>query len=324
MGVQSALAKAGIAKQTARGTAATSATFGHGLTDGAILQVEVDQSIEEHTSGTRASGDVNRVAVNAGVELSARVHAKTVGLYAYAALGSVATTGAGPYTHACTIGDDLPYLTAFGKLANNFYSVQDVKIDELGFAWTGNEPLEMSVTGMGTALEVLGSDFTITSDETNAPYFTPVGGTFSIDVDGASGTAATAKINSGEVTIANNAEAIMVSGVITPDDVVVGRQEIEVSFEITPDNLNIWRTIVTGSASGTEASGTPVYGSFSCQFVSGSDTLTISANRVAFTCDFPDADPAGGTITLALAGLVVSANGASPLTVSVSNSQASY
>lgn len=325
MAVQSAIATVGVGKQSSKGTALSTATFGHGLTDGAIMQVEVDQSIEEHTSGTRASGDVNRVAVNAGVEFTARAHPKSVGLYAFGALGAVTTTGAGPYTHTCTLGDDLPYLTTFGRLSSNYYKVQDVKIDSLGFSWSGNEPLEMSVTGMGTALSVLGSSFTVTNDETNDSYYMPVGGTFSVDVDASgSGTAATAKINSGEVTIANNAETIMVSGNIVPDDVVVGRQEVEVTFEITPDNLNIWRTIVTGSSAGSSASGSVAYGNFSCQFVNGTNTLTIAGTRVAFTCDFPDADPAGGTVTLSLAGLGVGNAGGSPLTVTVVNDTSSY
>lgn len=324
MAVQSALATVGVAKQSAKGSVASTATFGHGLTDGSVLTVEVDQSLEEHTSGKRTSVGVNRVAVMPGAEFSCRAHSKTVGLYGYGALGAIATTGAGPYTHTITLGDDLPYLTVFGALAGNYYKVSDVKVDELAFSWDGNEPLEVAVTSMGTTLEVLGSAFTKTNDEAAASYFTPIGGTFSVDVDGGSGTAATAKINTGEVTITNNAEQIMVAGNIEPDDIAVGRQEIEVSFEVTPNDLNLWRTIVTGSSAGTAASGSVLYGAFSCQFVNGSDTLTLAGTRVAFTTDFPDADPAGGTITLTLAGLAVSDGTTSPLTMTLVNSQASY
>lgn len=324
MAVQSALATVGVAKQSAKGSAESNALFAHGLTDGTVLSVEVDQSIEEHTSGKRASSAVNRIAVMPAAEFTCRAHPKTIGLYAYAALGAVATAGSAPSTHTITLGDDLPYLTMFGTMAGNYYKVQDVKVDELTMSWEGNEPLEVGVTGMGTVLTVLSSAYTSTVNETADTYFRPVGGTFSVDVDGASGTAATAKINSGEVSITNNAEQIMVSGNITPDDVVIGRQEVEVSFDITPDNLNIWRTIVTGSSAGTLASGSVVYGSFSCQFVDGTNTLTVSGDRVAFTCDFPDADPAGGTVTLALAGLAVSDGSTSPITITVVNEQSSY
>jgi hypothetical protein len=116
-----------------------------------------------------------------------------------------------------------------------------------------------------------------------------------------------------------------VSGSITPDDVTVGRQEVECSFDVTPDDLNLWRTIVTGTSAATTAGSSVLYGTFSCQFSNGTDTLTIAASRVAFTCDFPDADPAGGTLTLTLAGLAVSDSaGTTPLTVTLVNTQASY
>jgi hypothetical protein len=324
MAVQSALALVGAAKQSVKGTAITTATFGHGLTDGAIMSVEVDQSIEEHTSGTRTSGDVNRTAITAGVDFTCRAHPRSIGLWAFGALGGIASTGAGPYTHTITSASDLPYLTTFGTLAGNYFRVQDVKVDSLGFSWSGNDPLEVAVSGMGTQLSILGANYTTTNDESTAAYFTPVGGTFSVDVDGASGTAATAKINSGEVTISNNADSVMVSGTIYPDDIIVGRQEVECSFEVTPDDLNLWRTIVTGTSGGSSVSSSVLYGTFSCQFVNGTNTLTLASTRVAFTCDFPDADPAGGTITLTLAGLAVSNAGATPLTATLVNSQASY
>jgi hypothetical protein len=324
MAIQSALATVGVAKQSAKGTAATVATFAHGLTDGAILSVEVDQSLEEHTSGRRSSGDVNRVGVMAGIDFSARAHSKSTGLWAFGALGAIATTGAGPYTHICTLGDDLPYLSTFGTQAGNFYRVQDVKVDSLGFSWDANEPLTMAVSGMGTIASVLASSYTITNDDSAASYWRPVGGTFSVDVDGASGTAATSKITSGEVTISNNADTVMVSGTITPDDVIVGRQDVECSFEVVPDDLNLWRTIFAGTSAGTTASSSVLYGTFSCEFVNGADTLTIASTRVAFTCDFPDADAAGGTLTLSLAGLAVQNGATSPVTVTLVNTQATY
>jgi hypothetical protein len=324
MAVQSALALVGAAKQSVKGTAITTATFGHGLTDGAVMTVEVDQSIEEHTSATRSSGDVNRTAITAGVDFTCRAHPKSVGLWTYGALGGIATTGTGPYTHTITMGSDLPYLTTFGTLAGNYFRLQDIKVDSLGFSWSGNDPLEVAVSGMGTQLSILASTYTTTNDESTATYFTPVGGTFSVDVDGGSGTAATAKINSGEVTISNNADSVMVSGTIYPDDIVVGRQEVECSFEVTPDDLNLWRTIVTGTSAGTSVSSSVLYGTFSMAFTNGTNSLTLASTRVAFTCDFPDVDPAGGTITLTLAGLAVGSAGGSPLTATLVNSQASY
>lgn len=324
MALQSALAQVGVAKQSAKGTAAANPTFGHGVTKGTVLTVDVSQNLEDHTSGTRVSPGVNRNGVMPGMDFSCRAHSKTAGLYLYGALGAIATTGSGTYTHTITTGSDLPYLTAFGKLGSNIYAVNDMKIDSLAINWSGVEPVEMVVSGMGTTANY-GATFTAGTDDTLASYFAASAGTFSVDIDGASGTAATAKIASGSISISNNVETIMVAGSISPDDVFVGRQEIEVTFEVVPDDLALWRTIVTGTSAGSTASAAPVYGTFSIAFTNGTDSLTLAGTRVAFTCDFPDSDPSGGPVTLSIAGLAVQpAAGGTPITATLVNSQATY
>lgn len=324
MAIQSALAQVGVAKQSAKGSAASNPTFGHGVTNGTVLTVEVAQALADQTSGTRVSPGVDRTGVMPGMDFSCRAHSKTLGLYLYGVLGSLATTGAGPYTHTITSGADLPYLTSFGKLGSNVYAVQDMKLDSVGINFNGTEPVEVAVSGMGTVANYAAT-FTAGTDDTLASYFAAHTGTFSVDVDGGSGTAATAKIASGAITINNNLETIMISGSISPDDVFVGRQEVEVSFDIIPDDLAMWRTIVTGTSTGTTAAATPVYGSFSIAFTNGSDTVTLAGTRVAFTADFPDVDPAGGPVTISLAGLAVQpANGGTPVTATLVNTQASY
>lgn len=320
--MQSAIALVGVAKQTAKGAAAAQPTFQHGITDGSVLKVDVTQDREEHTSGSRFSPGVNRTEAIPGAEFTMRAHPKTLGLYLYAALGAISTTGAGPYTHTITLGADLPYLSLFGKQNTDLYRIPDCKIDQLSLSWSGNEPLEVSLQALGCELDVQGT-WTPTTDEALASYWTPVGGTFQLDIDGT--TLAAAPITGGEIQIANNAQPIMLSGVITPDDIAVGAQTIDVSLEMTPANLNDWRTVVTGSTGGTDVSGTPVYGSFSVAFVNGTDTLTIACTRVPFLIDFPDADPAGGALTITAAGLVVQPTaGTTPITATVVNGHTSY
>lgn len=324
MALQSALAQVGVAKQSAKGSAASNPTFGHGVTNGTVLTVEVAQALADQTSGTRVSPGVDRTGVMPGMDFSCRAHAKSAGLYLYGVLGSLATTGAGPYTHAITSGADLPYLTAFGKLGSNVYAVNDMKIDSLAVNFNGTEPVELAISGMGTTADY-DATFTAGTDDTLAAYFAAHTGTFSVDVDGSGSSSATAKIAAGSITINNSLESIMISGSISPDDVFVGRQEVEVSFDIIPDDLALWRTIVTGTSTGTSASATPVYGSFSIAFTNGTDSLTLAATRVAFTADFPDVDPAGGPVTISLAGLAVQpAAGGTPITATVVNGQASY
>lgn len=322
MPMQSAIAQVGVAKQASKGTAAANPTFVHGVTGGSILTVEVQQELEEHTSSTRVSPGVNRMGVMAGFDLQTRAHAASAGLWLYGALGTVATTGTTTKTHTFTNGADLPYLTVFGKRNSDLFSVRDGKVDSLGLSWDGNGPVEMSVQGSGSVVG-FPSTFTAGTDDSLAAYMRAAGGTFQVDV--ASATPATAKILSGEVTINNNLSEILVSGSISPDEYVVGKQETEVSFDMVPDNWDAWRSIVTGTSSGSTAAVAPLYGSFSFQFTDGTQTLTLSGSRVAFTCDMPDADPAGGAIQLSLAGLAVQpAAGGSPVSAVLTNTTASY
>lgn len=321
MPIQSALALVGAAKQTAKGSAASDPTYGHGITDGQVVTVEVSQELESRTSGTRFAPGVNRTAVMPGMDFTCRAHAASAGLWLFGALGAKSVTGAGPYTHVLSLGADLPYITAFGKLGSDIYAVEDFKVDSLEVSWSENEPVEMAVSGMGCAID-LGATFSATTDDSAATYMRPAGGTFQVDIDGT--TLAAAKITGGSVSINNNLAPVMLSGSLTPGDVFPGQQAVEVSLDITPENLNDWRTVLTGASNGTTVSDTPIFGSFSCQFTDGTNTLTLAATKVAFTMDFPSADAAGGPVTLSLAGLVVIPASGSPFTATLVNTTASY
>jgi hypothetical protein len=179
----------------------------------------------------------------------------------------------------------------------------------------------MAVSGMGCGIDV-GATFSATTDDSVAAYMRPAGGTFELDIDGT--TLAAAKITAGSVSIANNLAPVMLSGTLTPGDVFPGQQAVEVSLDITPENMNDWRTVLTGTSNGTTIANAPVYGSFSCQFTDGTNTLTLAATKVAFTMDFPAADPAGGPVTMSLAGLVVIPASGSPFTATLVNSVATY
>jgi hypothetical protein len=320
--MQSAIALVGVAKQTAKGTAAAQPVFAHGITDGAIMSLDITQDLEEHTSATRFSPGVNRTEAQPGAEFTCRAHPKTLGLYLYAALGAISTSGAGPYVHVITLGSDLPYLSLFGKMGSEMYRVPDAKVDELKLSWSGNEPLEIALSLLGCEVDVQAT-WTPTTDESIASYWTPVGGTYQLDIDGT--TLAAAPITGGEISIANSAEPVFLSGLITPDDIVVGKQAVDVTLEMTPPNLRDWQTVVTGTSAGTSVSGVPVYGSFSVTFVNGADTLVVACTRVPFLIDFPDSDPAGGAVTVTAVGQVVLPTaGTTPITATVTNTQTTY
>lgn len=322
MPIQSALSLVGAAKQSAKDSAASNPTFVHGVTDGAVVTVDITQDRDERTSGSLSASDVNRTAVMPGFGYSARAHSKSCGLYFFGALGAVSTSGSGTYTHTITPASTLPYLTTFGQMGGTNYKVSNARVADLSVSFEENGPLTLAVSGMGTAVAVSGVTFTGTTDDTYASYFTAVGGTFTLDVD--SSTPVTAKIRTGEVSIANNLDAVMIAGSITPDDVFNARREVSCSFEVVPDDLNDWRSILTGSAAGTTVSGSPVYGSFSIAFSNGTDTLTIAATRVAFTTEFPSASASGGPVSLSLAGIVLKPSASNELTVTLVNGQATY
>lgn len=322
MTIQSALALVGVAKQTAKGSAAASPTFGHGVTGGTVMQVEIQQELEDHTTGKRQSPGVNRTGVVPGMDFQFRAHPKSLGLYLFGALGAKATTGAGPYEHTFSLGDDLPYLTVFGSYGGSHYAVEDCKVDSLAISWENANPLEVSVSGTGTDV-AFPATFTPGTDEAVAAYFTAASGTFKVDVD--SGTPLTAPIESGEVSISNSVEAIMLSGAVTPADVTVGRQEVEVTLDLVVPNLDDWRTLLTGSAAGTTIEDAVIYGSFECVFTNGTDSLKLTSTRVAFVTEFPEANPTGGAARLSLAGLIpLTTAGNGGFTAVLTNAQASY
>ena len=319
--IQSAIAQVGIAKQSAKGSVAASPTFGHGVTGGAVMTVEIQQELSDLTSSKRMSSGVDRTGVMPGINFTGRCHSKSVGEYLYGAMGAVNTTGSATYVHVFTLADDLPYLTAFGKLGSNIYSVADCKIDSLSLKWEGAKPVELDVSGMGTVVGYPGA-FNVVNDDTMASYFTGASGTFKLDVD--SSTPVTASITAGEIKIGNSIEAIMLSGAISPNDVFPGRQEVEVTFDVVAANLDDWRTLLTGSSGGTSASATTVFGSFEMVFTNGSDSLKIESAKCAFVCDFPEANPSGGPVTLSFAGMVVQTAAGASLVCTLTNTHASY
>lgn len=315
MPLQAALAQVGVAKQTAKGTAIANPEYAFGITDGSILTVDVQQEREARTSAYLASTGVNRTGVVAGFDFSCRAHAGSIGLLSFLTLG---TDTFATSTHTLTAGTSVNYATIFGKQGSTVYALQDAKVDSLEFSWDGNAPLGVKASGMGTTVNYSTATFTPGTDDTYAVYMRPAGGTFSVDVDGASGTAAVSTITSGTVTLSRNLQEIMVSGTITPADVFEGALDVDVSFDVVIDDWNLWRTIVTGTSAGTTAAAAPTYGTFSCQFTDGTNTLTLAGSRVAFTADVPSADPAGGPLTLSLAGLsVMPLAGGTPFTATL-------
>ena len=237
--------------------------------------------------------------------------------------GGAAASGTGYNTHTITLGAATPYLTAFEVKGDDTKPVvRDCKVDELGLAWDGNKPVELTAKLVGTVLS-FNTTFTAVEDEVDAVTdFRPAGGTFKIDVD--SGTPVTAPLVAGTISIKRAAEPQFYSGDIEAGDVAEGFCTVECSFTVVPADLDEWRTVITGSDSGTGVDGDVVYGSFEMSFENGVDTLVLSADNVAYMCDLPDADPAGGAAKVDLAGIAYRSGVASPITAVLENTLTDY
>lgn len=319
---QKRISFAGISKQTAKGTPNSTPTYGLGVRGGSTLMVDVNQESDAITFATRISPDENRLAVTPGASVQTRLWPRSGPLLLYGVLGAINTSGAGPFTHVLTPAADLPYLTLFGRLDAEYHEIRDCKIDSLTISWSERSPLEVEYTAMGISTSLYRSAWTPTNDESGQTRFIPPGGTFKLH--GRSATAAEAPITGGTITISNNLVPIPLSKSVFPDDVFPAEQVLECSFTTMPNDTTEWRRWLTDADAGTSPSAQPVFGSFDVKFVIDANTdLQIVSTRVAYTGDYPEADPAGGPAELTLAGRVKKPAG-DAITATLRNSVASY
>lgn len=322
MPLQKRIAFVGISKQTAKGAAAAAATYGLGVRGGSTLMVDLQQENDAITFASRVSAYDNRLSVTPGAAIQTRAWPRSIGLLLYGALGSINTTGAGPYTHTITPGSSLPYLTFFSQLDTEYHKIADCKVNTLTIGWSERAPVEVDFDLLGITATLYTSSYTTTNDENGQSRFIPPGGVFQVDTS--SGTPATAKITGGRITIANNLVPIPLSVATTPDDVFEAEAALDVELRLMPDNTNEWRKLLTGSVGGSTPSGAEIYGSFSTKFtIDAGNDLTITGTRVAFLGDYPEADPSGGPAELTLVGRIKKPAGAA-LTATLINSVVSY
>jgi hypothetical protein len=324
MALNKRIAFVGLDRQVSgKGTLAATAAYGLGLRGGGVLAAEIEQDYEEVTSTSRLPPSAYRSGVNPGASFTTRVWNKSAGLLYLGALGAISTTGTNPYTHVITPAATLPYLTLFSRLDTEYHKVRDCAIGELGLSWSGREPPELSVTVAGTVGTYYTTSWSATNDDSVAQAMSPVGGTFKVETIGT--TPAPATVTGGTITISNNLIPVLDSSKVEPDDQWPGLHQITVSLTVIPADTNLWQQILTGSGSATAATATPQYGSFQTTFLgSGGATLDLTAPRIAFLGEYPEADPGGGPVELELEGTVVIPTSGAAFTATLINATASY
>jgi hypothetical protein len=323
MAISKRIAAVGFAKQATKGTGIGTPLVGLPVTGGSVLSVAIEQESDGVTNvSSRVAADEDRIAITPGMVVNARAYARSIGLLLLGALGGDVVTGTNPYVHTITPAAALPYLTGFAQYGVEYDKVVDLKVDQLTLSWSERRPLDVTATLLGITPTFGTSSWTATNDDTGAARFMPPGGVFKVDAG--SGTAVVAKITGGTLSISNNLDGVPLSVAVVPDEVFEGEQAIEMSLSLQPDDLAEWKKVVTGTGTGTAIQATPVYGSFDELFtIDASNYLQIAAARVAFMCDFPDADPAGGAAEITLVGRVKKPAGVA-LTAVVKNTVAAY
>ena len=313
MTVQKGSIRLGLKKQASAGTAETAPAYTFGVESGG-LSTAITQEPDDLTSGARSSSTVYRSDVNNGADFTIRANLASIGCLLYGALGAVNTTGAGPYTHVFTLANSLPIYTLFQNIVDgagaDIPTLSDAKVDELTLSWEGNGPVKVTAKMVGRILGFASSFTASVADETGlTTNFGVAGGTFKLDVD--STTPVTADLKGGTVTIKNGLTADFYSGALSAGSVSEGWHTVECAFTTVPADIDTWRTIVTGTSSGSGVAASPVYGSFEVVFKStnAAHSLKLEAANVAFMCDLPVAEAGAGAAEVELAGNVLYSSG---------------
>lgn len=306
-----------------KGTLAATPKYGFGLRGGSVLRAGMEQDFEALTVTDRLPPSAFRTAFLPSLSAESRVWPRSAPLLLFGALGAISSTGsADPFTHTVTPAVTLPYLTAFTRLDTEYHKIRDGRVASLALSWERAEPLEATYELQGTVASLFQASWTATTDESLDQSFFPHGGVFEVETVGS--TPLTADIAAGEIRIQNNLRPVQLSKSVEPADNWPGAQIITVRLRLIPNDTELWRKIVTGSASGTAVTPTPQYGSFHVKFTiqtSPERSLDLTAPRVAFTGEYPEPSPDGGPVELEIEGTVVKPSTGNAFTATVKNGE---
>lgn len=333
MSVNTSIGLIGVAKQTDKKTPATKPTYIHGLTGGQTFQL--DRSVEDAnvTCGIRTSTDSYVDTIEPGVDFETYGYSDVLPLYFEGAMGNIVSaensTDSSLHDHTVTMGDELAYYTFWGRIGGEYTETDGCKIDEIEMEFEGNSPLSFGITALGIDATLGLASFPGDSVDPSCfdGYFVPTAGTFKVDTLGS--TPVEAPVTAGSLTLANDCEAFYLAGQVTPGDIQEGKLTVSGSVTVKPDDMALYRKMVTGSETGTKPTGDMVYGSFEWTFQHSKNknhVMKVSASRVPFNCDFPSVDPDGGAAELEFSfdQIGVSSRDESPLTVVFTNGVESY
>lgn len=200
-----------------------------------------------------------------------------------------------PYTHTLTPADDLVYATLFGRLGSSYYRIGDAKIDEIELAFDKLAAVRLKAKALGCTIEPLASAWVADPDADERVangYLGAAGQPFTVD-------GLTAAAVSGSVKLTNHVMPVMTGFQATPTDVMPGVLDAALSLRVIPDDLLLWRKVITGSTTGTAAVGVPYYGALNFKWaMSANEDLVVASPRAKLLTNFPDSGPEGGPVEI--------------------------
>ncbi len=247
----------------------------------------------ENLSETDANRDIGVSYVSSvGVEGTPEVYGRydVIDSLLVAALGAVATTGAGPYVHEITPANSLPYLTFLRGIGGTLWEqFQDVQISELTLSAEAGQPLTASFDLMGRKATRLTSEpGSLPALANSAP---PTFNDASVTLAGG----ATALVSSFECTISNNVSTQQTDDFV-PYDVVAGQREVTLGFTLVFETLTEYNKFHYGSGSGTTHAGTLATTDANFQFTNGTDIAEFDFQTIAYEEFGVEPDPGGDPI----------------------------
>lgn len=322
--IQRRISRAGLSRQTTKGTGVAAATYGYGVDGGSIFKLALEEAEIPLTWSNLDVLGFDRAGVKPGQSFGTVATPNLIGLLLLGILGTDVVTGTGPYTHVITPSSVLPYLTAFGLFGSaDWAKLVDSKISSLDLSWNAAGKVSVKCEIVSITPSLLGAAYTETNLEvlSSGGYFTAGGGTFQVEGVGAS-------VASGSIKIDTHIQQPIVAATVLPADVVEGKREITWSLKILPTDTSLFRGVYFGSEAAGALSGMasfPRLGAVSCAFVGpGSDTLTIASPQVRFMVEFPESSPEGGPAELTLAGTSTLPSSGASVTATLLNAVATY
>lgn len=311
-----------VAKQTAKGAAATAPTYRNPFAGGNIAPVrETDRLAETDSSRDQGAAYVT----TSGVEGSPEVYVRDDSIVAYlaACLGNIATSGVAPnFIHTVTPGNLLAYHTFWrnvGGASGITEQFLDCFVSGLTISAEAGNPLTAAVNIQGLAASRL------TVDPTPLPALA-AGVVYNFNDAAVSlGGASTRLISSFDLSIENNVSRQQTDDVV-PYDLSAGQREITLGFDMIFEDLDEYNKFHYGGAAGTQISPNIYTTSATFVFSKGTNNeITFALPSIAYE-EYPiEPDPGGDPIVVPVRAVAQKDTGVTDLlTATIKNQVASY